>query len=446
MTSPAATVAGRAGRTRLPAQVWLAGGLTFLGGAADNVILLLLVWLAGPLGWTGLQTAVVILALRIPALATGFLVGRAVDAWGPRRVVFADLAVRAALLVLLTGISLAAGRLPLPAVLVVGAVGGAVSPGTYAAVRWMIPRLVPAQQLGRANAVVGLSDQLPLLVGGALVGPALALLGPAAAMAVPATMLLIALALAHRLRTAPPGPALAAGPGAPAPGRRRFPARVLALITLSTAYYFLYGPFETATPSFVREQLHAGRTTYSLLWTLFGLGATLALPLGALLVRRGRPGLVNGLGAAAWGVLMLPLLVLHRSAVPDQRHRVGPLHHDRDQCPAAVDRSRPARSRLRVAAGPARDRRPARRGRRGDRRAALRSALRARRERRRLRERGSARPAEPGSAARPLTPATMRGGTCGRAGRRPAAPVGAVRSPQRRSGRPRTCAGAAVPC
>jgi predicted MFS family arabinose efflux permease len=315
MTSPAATVAGRAGRTRLPAQVWLAGGLTFLGGAADNVILLLLVWLAGPLGWTGLQTAVVILALRIPALATGFLVGRAVDAWGPRRVVFADLAVRAALLVLLTGISLAAGRLPLPAVLVVGAVGGAVSPGTYAAVRWMIPRLVPAQQLGRANAVVGLSDQLPLLVGGALVGPALALLGPAAAMAVPATMLLIALALAHRLRTAPPGPALAAGPGAPAPGRRRFPARVLALITLSTAYYFLYGPFETATPSFVREQLHAGRTTYSLLWTLFGLGATLALPLGALLVRRGRPGLVNGLGAAAWGVLMLPLLVLHRSVV-----------------------------------------------------------------------------------------------------------------------------------
>jgi predicted MFS family arabinose efflux permease len=311
MTPPPVTAVAR---TRLPAQLWAAAAMTFLGGTADNVILLLLLWLAGPLGWSGTQTAVVILALRIPSLATGVLVGRAVDAWGPRRVVLADLTVRTGLLALLTGIGIAAGRLPLPAVLVVGAVCGAVSPATYAAVRWLIPRLVPVSQLGRANAVVGLSDQLPLLLAGALVGPSLAVLGAAASMAVPAALLAIALPLAHRLPL--PRPASpAAGDDGPtaAPVRGRFPARVVALITLSTAYYFLYGPFETATPAFVRERLHGDQSTYSLLWAVFGLGATLALPLGARLARYRRPGLVNALGAAAWGLLMLPLAVLGHS-------------------------------------------------------------------------------------------------------------------------------------
>jgi predicted MFS family arabinose efflux permease len=84
---------------------------------------------------------------------------------------------------------------------------------------------------------------------------------------------------------------------------------VWSLLTLSIAYYFCYGPFETATPAYVRERLHADQNTYGLLWTVFGLGATVALPAGAWLARR-RPGLVNALGAAVWGLLMLPLLVL----------------------------------------------------------------------------------------------------------------------------------------
>jgi predicted MFS family arabinose efflux permease len=305
----------KAHQERLPAQIWLASCVTFLAASADNVVLLLLVWLAAPQGWTGVQTAMVVVALRMPALVTGFFVGGAVDSWGPRRVVIADLATRAVLLVCLTVVGLARGQLPLPAVLVVGSVCGATSPATYAAVRWMIPRLVSTRRFGRANAVVGLSDQLPLLVGGALVGPSLALLGPAVSMAVPAAMLLTALALVSRLPdSASPATPDVAGTSAPARSGRRFPAGVLALITLSTAYYFLYGPFETATPSFVREQLHADQATYSMLWALFGLGATLGLPLGALLARHRRPGVVNALGAATWGLLMLPLVVLHDDA------------------------------------------------------------------------------------------------------------------------------------
>jgi hypothetical protein len=210
----------------------------------------------------------------------------------------------------LIGCGLVVGELPLPAVLVAGGVSGAIAPASYAAVRWSIPRTVPAARLGRANAVVGLADQMSLLVGGALVGPALALLGPVVGIAVPAVMLLVAIPLAARLPgAAPSAPEPAVGSAARPGSERRFPSRVSALLALSTAYYFLYGPFETALPAFVRDRLHADQSSYSLLWTVFGLGATVALPAGAMLARR-RPGLVNALGAVVWGLIMLPVLVL----------------------------------------------------------------------------------------------------------------------------------------
>jgi predicted MFS family arabinose efflux permease len=81
---------------------------------------------------------------------------------------------------------------------------------------------------------------------------------------------------------------------------------VLAIVALSTAYYFVYGPFEAATPAFVRERLHGTEAAYSLLWTVFGIGSLASLCLAPLLARR-RPGMVNALGTLAWGLAMLPL-------------------------------------------------------------------------------------------------------------------------------------------
>jgi hypothetical protein len=302
------------GTPRLSRDVWWASGVSSLAAAADDFVLLLLFWIAAPQGWTGAQTAVVVLALRLPTLGTGVAVGRAVDRWGGRRVAAADLAARIALLLVLTGCGLGAGELPLVPVLVLGGLLGAASPATYAAVRWSVPRLVDAPRLGRANVVVGFGEQLPLVVSGALVGPALAVLGPVGSLAVPAAMLAVALTQVHRLPAATSrpaaGPAAAPGPDdVPAGAAGRLPARATALIALSVAYYAAYGPFETATPGFVRDRLHADPGTYGLLWALFGLGATLTLPAAALLARR-RPGLVNALGAALWGLLMLPVVVL----------------------------------------------------------------------------------------------------------------------------------------
>jgi predicted MFS family arabinose efflux permease len=304
----------RPGRVRLPRAVWAAGAVTSLASTADNFVMFLLLWIAQPQGWSATQTAVVVLALRLPTLATGVLLGRAVDRWGGRRLILLDLTGRAVLLLLLV---LSAGRadtLPLLPVLVLGGLCGALAPASYAGVRWLVPRIVGTEELGRANAVVALGDQLPLVLGAALVAPSLALFGAATGMVVPAGMLLIAAALALTLpRPTPAPPSAAAHPGAPSTDRdavRRLPPRVLALIALSTAYYFAYGPFETASPPFVRDQLGAGEGAYSLLWALFGLGALATLVAGPLLSRR-RPGLVNALGALVWGAVMLPIAVVH---------------------------------------------------------------------------------------------------------------------------------------
>jgi hypothetical protein len=70
---------------------------------------------------------------------------------------------------------------------------------------------------------------------------------------------------------------------------------VLALIGLSTAYYFAYGPFETASPPFVRGQLGATEGAYSLLWALFGIGALATLTALQRWVSPARHGAVFGL-------------------------------------------------------------------------------------------------------------------------------------------------------
>lgn len=292
--------------TRLPGAVRQAATVAFLANSADNAVLFVVLWVAGPQGWTGVQTALVVLGARLPMLATGGLLGLAVDRWGARPVVRLDLWLRCGLLLGLVAVA-AGGPLPLLGVLVVGCLSGATAPGTYAGVRWLLPRVAPPATLGRANAVLGLADQLPLVVGAAAAGPVLSLAGAATALLVPAGMLLVAALLVARLPRVRPG----GTEGHPAPGRRRrrWPRRVTALIVLSTVYYLVYGPFETASPAFVRDRLGSTEGTYTWLWLLFGVGAVATLPLAPRLAR-GRPGLVNASGALVWGLVMLPLVVV----------------------------------------------------------------------------------------------------------------------------------------
>ncbi|ADB32882.1 major facilitator superfamily MFS_1 [Kribbella flavida DSM 17836] len=298
------TVGDRATRA-LPKPVWWLAAAWTLASTADNFLLFVILWIAGPQGWSGAETALLVVAIRIPALFGGVLGGRAVDRFGPVPTMVLDGAVRAALMGVLV-VAGWSGRFPLWVMLVLGAAAGVTAPLSFAAARTLVPRLVDVASLGRANALLSVGDQLPMLVGAALAGPALALLGPGPAFVVPMVMLAMVAVIAARLPRRTAAAVEVARPGEPP--RRWSSPRVAGLMALSVVYYLVYGPFETVLPYFAREQLGVSVGGYSLLWVVFGVASLMTLPLAPLLARR-RPGLVNGLGAVVWGVVTVPLVL-----------------------------------------------------------------------------------------------------------------------------------------
>ncbi|TDU87999.1 putative MFS family arabinose efflux permease [Kribbella voronezhensis] len=297
-------LATRSPAPRLTVATWWLAAAWTLASTADSFLLFVLLWIAEPQGWSGTQTAVLVIAMRLPTLAGGILGGRAVDRFGPVPMMLLDGMVRTALMggLIIAGIG---GTFDLRIVLALGAAAGVTAPLSYAAARTLVPRLAPPESLAKANALLSVGDQLPMLLGAILTGPALALLGTGTAFVLPLLMMLGVTALAIRLRNAPQYEQTPAPQGVRSRGTRRS-TRVIGLIALSVAYYFTYGPYETVLPYYVREQLTSGLGGYTLLWALFGTAALLTLPTAAALSRH-RPGLVNAAGAIVWGVVMLPL-------------------------------------------------------------------------------------------------------------------------------------------
>jgi len=315
---------------------WVATAAS-LAAAADMFVIFTILWVAGPLGWSGAETAVFVIASRVPALLGGVLGGRAVDRFGARPMLLFDAVARTVTMgaFVVAGVL---GELSYPVALVLAAMSGTVAPISYAAARSLVPRLVEDRDLGRANALLAVGDQLVLLVAAGLVGPAVTLLGTTGAFAVAAVMMVGVGLITLRLPSL--GGAMGGATGAVIPGASadhpvtgvaaaatggvtsaRSPWRstpVLALVSLSIAYYFAYGPFEPVLPFFVRDNLQGGANTFSVLWVAFGVGAVVGVALGPRLASLKRLGVVNAVGAIAWGVITLPLLFTHETwvAVP----------------------------------------------------------------------------------------------------------------------------------
>lgn len=294
---------------KLPGRVYLLSLIGLLSATADLFIVFFVFWVAGLQGWSGVQTAVVVIVTRVPSLLGGALGGAAVDRFGPIRMIGVDIAIRIASA---AGLAIVAwnGELPPVAVMVLGGLAAASAPITYAAARTLVPRMVHRDSLPRANALLAVGDQLPLVISAALVSPAVEWLGVGPSFLVPVVLLSIVIVLVVSVRRWPAAslPEPASEEQLPSDGRPwwRIPS-VLALVILSVLYYGAYGPFETVLPSFVRDDMGAGSATYSAMWVAFGLGALVTLPLAPMLARR-RPGVANALNAVAWGLATLPVV------------------------------------------------------------------------------------------------------------------------------------------
>jgi predicted MFS family arabinose efflux permease len=299
---------------RLPWSLYALAAAVVLDLSADTFVMFTVLWVAGPQGWTGVKTAVVVVALRLPAVAGGWLGGHGVDRFGPKPMMIGQALLR---VVCLTALAAGAwsGRFPLVLVLVLGGLSGAALPVSYAAARTLVPRLLSADQLARGNAWLAVGDQASLIAGAVLVGPLVAVVGAGRALLAPVAMLAVAAGLFALLPARPGQPASVTSSsdnskkvGEPDPGTSPWRSRpVLALLALSFVYYLAYGPFEPALPYFTREHLHAGPAVYSVLWVVFGTGALAGLSQAPRLSRR-RPGMVNAAGTALWAVVTFPLL------------------------------------------------------------------------------------------------------------------------------------------
>src|SRR5215207_8983341 len=158
-----------AGRDHLGNPIWRTSACWFLAATADAFLLFVVLWVAGPEGWSGLQTAAVVLALRIPALVGGTIGGQVVDRMGGRSGILLDALARALLLSALA-LSGWSGGLPLLGVLLLGALASFFTPASYAGARWLVGRLSEPGKLPRTNALLSLGDLIPTALGGALVG------------------------------------------------------------------------------------------------------------------------------------------------------------------------------------------------------------------------------------------------------------------------------------
>jgi MFS family permease len=235
-------------------------------------------WLAidlAPAGQAGVLLGAAVAAYTLPGALGAVLFARRLRRLPPGRLLAADATLRAVALGCVP-LAWATGLLgPVGYVLLLAAAsllhawGGA---GKYA----LVARLLPAAEHQAANALLGSSAALAMLLGPAVAGLLVGSVGPAWLIGVDALTFAVLAGGARAVASVDGGPAVPERPGAGGTVRllRRTPqlAGVLALTWLFNA---LYGPVEVALPLHVTGDLHAGAGLLGLYWALFGAGAVL---------------------------------------------------------------------------------------------------------------------------------------------------------------------------
>jgi predicted MFS family arabinose efflux permease len=221
---------------------------------------------------SGAAVGTMLLCFSLPTVITGGLIGKWLDRRQPRPLMIADNLARAVLIGLIPLFD-RLHWLPLTTVYVISALMGALSPATRVGTRLLTPFLVADDELETANAALGLTEQLPGVIGPALAGVAIAAWGA------PQTLILDAvsfLALIAAIATMPDIPRETPSEDAPKSWTilRRYPTAALVTI-LSFVFFFAYGPTEAALPIFVKEFLHSNAAGMGMLWSAVGVGGVL---------------------------------------------------------------------------------------------------------------------------------------------------------------------------
>lgn len=351
MTSTAPdVVAGRSGiTTRLPLiaplagrdfrLVWFGEGISLLG---DQFHIVALAALVLSMTGSGLALGTVLIAAAIPRGIFMLLGGALSDRVSPRNLALASNLLRAVVTTVIAGLVLGA-RVEIWQLAAAGVAFGTVDAVFLPAINTLIPRLVPADRLPAANAIMYATAQLTGTIGPAVAGFAVALIGAGAAFALDAASFAVAAVMLWLVRGGAmpgrPDEGPAAEPdaattreadGVPAEPRPSLLASVAAgaravlgepvmrsIVILSTAANLAFtGPAVVGLPWLVLVRFDAGPAALGLVLAAFGAGSLVGAILAGSLPRPRRFGSVvmalvlgMGIGLAVTGLVpgVIPL-------------------------------------------------------------------------------------------------------------------------------------------
>lgn len=268
----------------------------------DGMSMVAVAWLAlaiAPPGRAGVWIGLAVAGYSLPAAAGAALLAGVMRRRPASRLVAADATLRAAALGAVAVLA-AAGRLTPPLYVLLLAVSSLLHAWGSAGLYTLVAEVLPEHDRVVGNALLSTFNQAAFVVGPALAGGLAALTGPGWVIGADAASFAV-LAI-----VCPRGAARAAG--LPGGGWRVIldRPRLLGLVLVTCAFFFLYGPVEVALPVQVAEGLHGSPSLLGLYWTVFGVGAT-AGALGAAALRDRPPRRVVAWIVMGWGAALLPL-------------------------------------------------------------------------------------------------------------------------------------------
>jgi MFS family permease len=299
------TVFGRVLRRPVLRRVMPAMLLSAIG---DGMSVVAVAWLAvriAPPGQSGVWTALAVAAYALPATLGAAGLARLVRGLPATALVTADATLRAIALGTIAALAIA-GTLA-PATYVILLAGSSLlhawgNAGAYT----LIAELVPEEDRVTGNALLSTFIQASYVVGPALAGGLTAWAGPGWVIAADAATFAV---LAITCRSVPASPVPPSPPASVATsGMRAILAdrRLAALLAVTCAFFFLYGPVEVALPIHIAQEIHGSAALLGTFWATFGVGA-IAGGVCAGLLRRQPLWTVVAAIIVGWGAALLPL-------------------------------------------------------------------------------------------------------------------------------------------
>ena len=279
-----------------------------ISAIGDGMSVVAVAWLAveiAPAGRTGVWTGLAVAAYTLPATVGAVVLGRLVRGFGGAALLAVDATVRAvalgtiAVLAITDSLSPAGYVALLAASSLLHAWGMA---GTYT----LIAEVLPEEDRVVGNALVSIFAQAAIVIGPALAGILAAVVGAGAVIGLDAASFAVLAAsgwmIAARPRAAVPAPEETSSGWRTILGERR----LVGLLVVTCAFFFLYGPVEVGLPVHVADELHGSPGLLGAFWAVFGVGAVIGGLAAGWLRHRPLWTVVIGI-IIGWGVALLPI-------------------------------------------------------------------------------------------------------------------------------------------